>query len=141
MAKSFEEMMDELVMMQAEQCAKEERERKEKAGITDEDIQDNAKGILNKFLKYIKSFNFNVNCKKASLKTGVDYKIIKNTFVSNVLGKIADVLGMVISFTGNIIEYAISFISNLISNIINFTTEILLKIVNVITLNCGSAVA
>lgn len=132
MSKSFEDKLDELLMMQAEQCAKEQSE------IGDEEVVENATSVLNRFCEYIKSFKFKFKCKKISLKTGVSSDIIQNNFVKSVLGKIADVLGIVINFAGNVIKCATSFIANVITNVANFTCNVLLKIVNIITLNCGS---
>lgn len=127
---TFEEQMDELLMQQARECAN--------GGDGIDTAQEGAKSALNKFLKYIKSLRFDLKCRKASKETGVPYKVIKNQFVANVLGKIADTLGMVLNITGSIIEYAVSFIGNLINNIVHFTVTILNKIINIVTFNCGS---
>ena len=129
---TFEDKLDELLMMQAEQCAKEQAE------MGKEEVENNAASVLQRFLEYIESFRFKLKCKKVSLKTGVNPDIIQNNFVKSVLGKIADVLGIVINITGNVIKCAASFIANVILNVTNFTCNVLLKIVNIVTLNCGT---
>lgn len=129
---TFEDKLDELLMMQAEQCAKEQAEMEK------EEAENNATSVLQRFLEYIESFRFKLKCKKVSLKTGVNPDIIQNNFVKSVLGKIADVLGIVINITGNVIKCAASFIANVILNVTNFTCNVLLKIVNIVTLNCGT---
>lgn len=129
---TFEDKLDELLMMQAEQCAKEQAE------MGKEEAENNATSVLQRFLEYIESFRFKLKCKKVSLKTGVNPDIIQNNFVKSVLGKIADVLGIVINITGNVIKCAASFIANVILNVTNFTCNVLLKIVNIVTLNCGT---
>ena len=129
---TFEDKLDELLMMQAEQCAKEQAE------MGKEEVENNATSVLQRFLEYIESLRFKLKCKKVSLKTGVNPDIIQNNFVKSVLGKIADVLVIVINITGNVIKCAASFIANVILNVTNFTCNVLLKIVNIVTLNCGT---
>ena len=129
---TFEEKLDELLMLQAEECAKEQ------AKIEKEKAEKKATSILSKFCEYIKSIGFKLKCKRVSLKTSVSADIIQNNFVRSVLGKIADVSGIVINFAGNVIKCAVSFIANIITNVSNFACNVLLKIVNIVTLNCGT---
>lgn len=140
MTKDFEAKMDELLTMQAEQC-KEDMENGTYTEEQREEVQKEAKGTLNEFLKYIKSIKFDLKCRKLGKETGVNYKVIKNQFVANILGKIADVLGLVVNVTGNIIEYAVSFIGSILIGIVSFTVNILNKIINAVTFGCGSACA
>lgn len=140
MDKDFEAKMDELLTMQAEQC-KAEMENGDVIESECKETQEEAKGVLNNFLKYIKSIKFDLKCRKLGKETGVNYKIIKNQFVANILGKIADVLGFAVNLTGNIIEYAVSFIGSILIHIVDFTVNMLNKIINAITFGCGSVCA
>lgn len=103
-----------------------------------ESLTDTAKNILNKFKDYISSDEFDDKCQEKADKFNVDKAVIKNSFITNVLGTLARVLNLTINTVGNVIISAVQFIDMLITSAVKFTTSTLHKIINVITLNCGN---
>lgn len=103
-----------------------------------ESLTDTAKNILSKFKDYISGNEFDDKCQEQADKYDVDKAVIKNSFITNVLGTLARVLNLTINTVGNVIISAVQFIDMLITSAVKFTTSTLHKIINVITLNCGN---
>lgn len=103
-----------------------------------ESLTDTAKNILSKFKDYISGNEFDDKCQEKADKFNVDKAVIKNSFITNVLGTLARVLNLTINTVGNVIISAVQFIDMLITSAVKFTTSTLHKIINVITLNCGN---
>lgn len=97
-----------------------------------------AMSLLGKFKEYIGTDRFDEACQNAADRNGVDKAIIKNAFVKNALGTIANALNLTVHITGEIIKGAVSFIDTIIATVVNFSTSTLHKLVTVLTLNCGS---
>lgn len=112
---------------------KEDDELKEKKGIVFE-----AEKILNTFKGYITGAKFDKQCETAANKHGVDKKIVKNKVVAGFLSTIANILGLTLTITGDIIMSAVNFIAFIINKILDFAVDNLLKLVNLLTLNCGN---
>lgn len=128
---NMDSTFDAMVEEQAKQC------RKEQDNMDTMDKKKDAVKILSKFKNYISGARFNMKCMFEAKKTGMDYKIVKSLFIKKFLGKIADVLGLVIDITGEVILYAVKFISSLINSIVNLATTVIKKIISLFTLNCG----
>lgn len=129
-----EEMFDEMLEVQCEQMAKDKELDKD----DDTDKKETTKGLLKKFLAYIKSIRFTRKCKDVSKKYDLNYKIVKNHYIASILGKIADVLHLGITITAEIVTYAVEFISAIINKITYFCCDVCIKITSLLTLNCGS---
>lgn len=135
MANKVEDMFDEMLEETVEQMASEEETSKEKV----EKAQVTAKETLTNFLNYIRSKRFTDKCKEISKRNGLNHKIVKNHYISSVLGKIADVLHLAITITAELIKYAVEFLVAIINKIVEFTYNVCTSLVNLFTLNCGGA--
>lgn len=131
MDKTMEDTFDAMLEAQCEQMAKEKTEAPTEA-------QEEAKDVLNGFLEYIKSKKFINKCKETGKKHNLDYKIVKNAFISGILGKIANTLGLVIDITLGVIEHVTEFICAIINRVCNLVASVCKSIVRVLTLNCGT---
>lgn len=130
---NMEDVFDAMLNAQCDQLKKEQD-----AGANEEE-KLGAIGVLNKFKNYIQSRRFDESCKAKAKEIGVkDYKIIKNAYVANFLGKIADVLNLTIRITADVIMYAVEFICRLANVLVGFTTTVCSKIINLFTLNCAT---
>lgn len=96
--------------------------------------------LLSKFKDYISGEKFENKCDATSKKYNVSSKVIKNKFVSNALGTIADVLNLTVSIIGDVITGAAKFIDVIICSVMTYTTNTLHKIINILTFNCGSEI-
>lgn len=101
-------------------------------------IGDTAQKILDGFKHFIQDEDFDAKCQSKGKEYGVDSEVIKNTFVKNALGSIANALNLSVHITGDIIKGAVGFIETIISNIVNFAVGTLHKVITMVTLNCGS---
>lgn len=128
----FEKMLDE----QAKQLAKEKAEGN---GEEEAETKRSFRETLVGFKDYITSARFKFKCFDESRKIGCSYKIVRNHYVHTVLEKIADVLGLTISISSEILLYAVEFINKLICSVVNLAVSICKKIIQIFTLNCGSA--
>lgn len=132
----MEDMFDEMLEAQCEQMAKEKKE--EEANEETKETKKATENILKQFLSYIRSIRFKNKCKITAKKHGVNYKIVKNVFIKNILQKVADVLHLAIIITAEIANYAVEFISSIINKITYFCKDVCIRITNLLTLNCGS---
>ena len=131
---SMEETFDEMLKAQCEQLKNEKKNTEEV-----KESQEEAKKTLNGFLGYIRSKNFDMRAKTIAKENGIkDYKIVKNVFIKSFLTKVANVFGLTINITGEIVKYAFNFVSYIITKLVNFSQEICLKIINLVTLNCAN---
>ena len=84
---------------------------------------------------------FDNQCKEKANEIGVkNYKIVKNRYIAGILGRIANILGLVLDITAEVVIYAVEFLSRLIRSTVNLAASICHKIVNLFTLNCGATV-
>lgn len=127
-----EDMFDEMLEAQCEQLAKEKEEE------NDTETKEETKNILKKFLAYIKSMRFNRRCKLTAKKHSLNYKIVKNQFIYNILRKIADILHLTITITVEVVNYAADFIAGIINKVTYFCKDVCIRITTLLTLNCGS---
>jgi hypothetical protein len=125
---NMDEVFDAMVEEQAKQCRKEQDDLNSKKTATN---------VLVKFRDYITSARFKMKCFFDSKETGVNYKVLKNGYISRILGKIADVLGLTIDVCGEVVMYAVKFITNLINSVVNLAVTLVKKIISLFTLNCG----
>lgn len=125
---NMETVFDQMVEEQAKQCRKEQDEMQTKKTAT---------SVLLKFRNYLTSARFKMKCFFEAKESGMNYNVVKNVYVSKVLGKIADVLGLTIDVTGEIVMYAVKFINNLITSVVNLAVTLVKKIISLFTLNCG----
>lgn len=125
----FEEMLEDA----AKSCAEEKETEKEKV----EQARKDTKEILQGFLKYIKSVRFNTKIDNMSKTYGLDRKIIKNHFISRILGKIADILHLVIAITAEIVKYVVEFINAIVGKVVDFSYSVCTNLIDLFTLNCG----
>lgn len=126
---NMDEVFDEMLDAQCEELKKEQ----------DEVSSEQASNVLEKFKDYIQSRRFDNQCKEKAKEIGVkNYKIVKNRYIAGVLGKIANILGLVLDITAEVMLYAVEFLSKLIRATINLASSICHKIINLFTLNCGS---
>ena len=134
MEVNFENMdmvFDEMLDAQCEELKKEQ----------DEALSNEAAGVLAKFKDYIQSKRFDNQCKEKANEIGVkNYKIVKNRYIAGILGRIANILGLVLDITAEVVIYAVEFLSRLIRSTVNLAASICHKIVNLFTLNCGATV-
>ena len=131
-ADNMEEIFDKMVDAQADELKKEQDTADNKRSAVD---------VLTKFRSYINSLRFDLKCRQKAKEKGYDYKIFKRGIVKTVLQKIADIFGLTICVTGDILIYAVEFLSNIICRIVNFTVSICHKIVTLLTFNCGSVIS
>jgi SepF-like predicted cell division protein (DUF552 family) len=143
---------ENIEVISAESLSEEELESlsdgaiKEEETIVDETpLEENPDGLageamslLGKFKEYVGGDKFDKVCADASQRHGVDKSVVKNAFVKNALGTIANALNLTVSIAGDIIKGAVGFIDTIISTVVNFTTSTLHKLVKVLTLNCGT---
>jgi len=125
---NMESVFDQMVEEQAKQCRKDQ---------DDAESKKTATSVLLKFRNYLTSARFKMKCFFEAKESGMNYNIVKNVYISKVLGKIADVLGLTIDVAGEIVMYAVKFIDNLIHSIVNLTVILVKKIISLFTLNCG----
>ena len=132
--EDMNELFDKMVEEQAKACKNQKMESEKKA-----EEASKAKTLLANFKKYIQSESFDKKCKEQAEKHGIgDYTIVKNVFIRNTLKKIANILGITVTFTCDVVKYAVNFLSKLIQVVINFGASILHKLINLLTLNCGN---
>jgi hypothetical protein len=101
-------------------------------------LGDAAKKILGNFMSFIQGDEFDEKCEEKATKYGLSSSIVKNAFIRNVLGSIANALNMTVHIAGDIVKGAVGFIATIIDNVVNFGVSVLHKLVTVATLNCGS---
>lgn len=124
-------VFDEMVEEQAKQC------RKDQDSAEDSKTKTGAVAVLTKFKNYISGARFKAKCFFEAREKNVSYQVIRCKYIRNVLGKIADVLGLTIEITGEIILYTVKFLSNLINSVVNLAVTLVKKIISLFTLNCG----
>lgn len=131
------------ISMKDDEVEHVEAERVQEVQETQEDVFNTVAGdaaaLLGGIKEYIQSKGFEDKCKESAQKVGVQKEIVKNAFIKNILGGIANALGLSITVTGNLIIGAVNFIETIITTIVNFATSSLLKVIQVVTLNCGTA--
>jgi hypothetical protein len=128
---NMEVVFDAMVEEQAKQC------RREKDSAEDNKVKMDTVGVLAKFKNYITSARFKAKCFFEAKNKGTSYEIIRHKYIRGILGKIADILGLTIEITGEIILYAVKFIANLINSVVNLAVTLVKKIISLFTLNCG----
>jgi hypothetical protein len=133
MTKRESDLFDQMLEEQAKALAKEKNE-----GAEESTAKRSVRDTLANFREYITSFRFKMKCYNESKKYGCDYKVVRNAYVSNILGKIADILNLTISITSEAILYAVDFIGRLIDGVVNLAVTVCKKIIQLFTLNCGS---
>lgn len=97
-----------------------------------------ARNLLAGFKDYISSNKFDKKCQEKAEEKGVEKTVIKDSFIRNFLGMIANALNLTINIAGDLIKSCVAFVEKIISTIINFTSEALHKLVTLLTLNCGT---
>ncbi len=128
---NMDNVFDMMVEEQAKQC------KREQDSAESEKAKKDAVGVLSKFRDYISGARFKMKCFFEAKENNVPYNIVRNGYIRKILGKIADVLGLTIEVTGEILQYAVKFISNLANSIVNLTVTLVKKIISLFTLNCG----
>ena len=104
---------------------------------TVENTAEQAISLLNKFKDYISSNRLDEKSKEYADKYNLDSKIVKNTFISNVLGFIGKTLHVAVHTVGNLVHAGVLFINRIIKNITKFSVYSLDKVIDFITLNCA----
>lgn len=108
---------------------KEEKSSKEEQG----KVVD----LLTRFKEYISKDKFEKKCDDIGNKYNLNGSSVKNLFVKNTLGTIADILNLSVSIIGDIVLGVSNFINIIICNIATYTSKSLHKVINILTLNCG----
>lgn len=106
--------------------------------VQEESLGDALKGVLGGFMSFIQGEDFEAKCEGKAQEYGVDSTIVKNAFVRNVLGSIANALNLTVHLTGDIIKGAVGFITTIIGNVVNFGVSTLHKLITIVTMNCGT---
>lgn len=127
-----EEKIIEKVIKQVPEIA-QDVPKKEQANLAGEASQ-----LLNKFKSYISSDNFDEKCENKANELGLEKSVVKNAFLKNVLGTIADTLNLAVHVAGDVLSGTLKFITRLIETIVGYGTSTLHKIINLLTLNCGT---
>lgn len=126
---------------EVKELSEEESEKIEKILEDEEKVKKEAQtktvDLLTKFKEYISGNKFNKKCEEAGDKYNLSSTSIKNLFVKNTLGTIADILNLTVSIVGDIILGVSNFINIIICNIATYTSKTLHKIINIITFHCG----
>lgn len=134
--KPQQELFDNMLDEQAKKLSEDK-----KNGIdVEEEIatKNTVRQTLKNFKDYIHSVRFKAKCAKKSAQTGLRYTIVRNFYVKSILEKIADILGLTLSITGDMISYAVEFVGRIINCIVDFAISICKKIIRVFTLDCGT---
>ena len=103
-----------------------------------EGLAGEAMSLLGKFKTYIGSDKFDNICADAADKHGVEEQAVKNAFIRNALGTIANILNLTVSIAGDIITSAVHFIDGIVNTVVDFSATTLRKLVKILTLNCGT---
>lgn len=106
--------------------------------VQEESLGDALKGVLGGFMNFIQGDDFNAKCEGKAQEYGVDSTIIKNAFIRNTLGTVANALNLTVHLTGDIVKGAVGFITTIIGNIVNFGVSTLHKLITIVTMNCGT---
>lgn len=94
--------------------------------------------LLTKFKEYISGDKFNKKCNDLGSKHNLNGSNVKNLFIKNTLGTVADILNLTVSIIGDVILGVSNFINIVICNIATYTSNTLHKVINVLTLHCGA---
>lgn len=94
--------------------------------------------LLTKFKEYISKDKFNEKCNDFGKRYNVEASSVKNLFIKNTLGTVADILNLTVSIIGDVILGVSNFINIVICNIATYTSNTLHKVINVLTLHCGA---
>lgn len=130
MSENFNEQFDNLFEAHCE-------ELKNSADLNQE--QSKTKNLLENFKSYINSKGFDAKAKEQAKKAGIkNYKIIKNAYVSKILGHIANACNIAITITADVVKFASKFITKLICNITNIAQKVCYKIINILTFGCAT---
>ena len=89
-------------------------------------------------MNFIQGDDFDGKCQVKAKEYDLDSAIVKNAFIHNALGSIANVLNLTVHITGDILKGAVGFINLIIGNVVGFATSTLHKLITIVTLNCGS---
>ena len=104
-------------------------------GETTEEQYKKASGFLDNFLSYIQSHKFTDSVNAASQKYNVPPKKIAEGFFSQILGAIADVVGIGIAAVGNGCHTAIDVLSAAAHGAVNVVIGVANAIASIFTLN------
>lgn len=104
----------------------------------EESLGNMLKDVLGGFMSFIQGDDFEAKCEGKAQEYGVNSTIVKNAFIRNTLGTIANALNLTVHLTGDIIKGAVGFITTIIGNIVNFGVSTLHKLITIVTMNCGT---